>query len=125
MAAAAAGVASVGVWFADPTTPGGVLPVCPSKALFGIICPGCGGTRMVYSLMHGDLPAAVQYNAVALVGIVLAVGAWALWVRSRWRGTPMPSLRHGKLVWATVIVVLASWWVIRNIPVEPFTALRV
>ncbi|WP_131724959.1 DUF2752 domain-containing protein, partial [Mycobacteroides abscessus] len=55
--AAVAGAVAAGcaaVWFGDPTTPGGVLPVCPLKALTGLDCPGCGGLRMVYSLMHGD-----------------------------------------------------------------------
>jgi len=44
----------------DPTTPGGPLPVCPSKALFGIVCPGCGGMRMLYSALHGDIGAALR-----------------------------------------------------------------
>ena len=43
--AAVAGVTAAGcagVWLGDPTTPGGVLPVCPFKALTGLDCPGCG-----------------------------------------------------------------------------------
>ncbi|MGC7322706.1 DUF2752 domain-containing protein, partial [Mycobacteroides abscessus subsp. massiliense] len=65
--AAAAGCAAV--WFGDPTTPGGVLPVCPLKALTGLDCPGCGGLRMAYSLMHGDVLGALRYNAVGLVAV--------------------------------------------------------
>jgi len=111
------------VWYADPTTPGGPLPMCPSYALFGVLCPGCGGLRMVYSLLHGDLGAAVHYNALALLVLPLAVAGWGVWAWRRARGrcpTPVPR-------WAlTALVVLACvWWVARNLPFAPFTALRI
>ena len=119
------------VLWGDPTTPGGPLPVCPTKALLGITCPGCGSMRMLYSLLHGDLGAAVHFNAVALVALPLLVGAWAAWALARWRGTPMRSWQHVRWgLWpsrAPLVagIVLALWLVVRNIPVEPFTWLRV
>jgi len=80
--AAPAGVAGlvcagcVVAWWADPTTLGGPLPVCPTNALLGINCPGCGALRMIYSLLHGDLIAAVQFNAVALIALPLLLWTW-------------------------------------------------
>ena len=56
------------IWVGDPTTPNGPLPVCPTKALLGIDCPGCGSARMLYSLMHGNLVAAARFNALGLGG---------------------------------------------------------
>jgi len=41
--------------------------VCPTKALLDIDCPGCGGMRMVYSLLHGDIGAALRYNALSVI----------------------------------------------------------
>ena len=69
------------VWFADPTTPGGIIPPCPTNALLHLNCPGCGTSRMLYSLMHGDFGAAVSYNAFGLVALVLLpqVGPVAWW----------------------------------------------
>jgi len=64
------------VWVGDPTTPNGPLPVCPTKALLGIDCPGCGSLRMLYSLMHGDLIAAARFNAMGLAAVVLLVWAY-------------------------------------------------
>ena len=119
------------VLWGDPTSPGGPLPVCPTKALLGVTCPGCGSMRMVYSLLHGDLDAAVRFNAVALVALPLLAAVWAAWALARWRGRP---LRHGPqrrfagwTSWAPLVagIVLAVWLVVRNIPVEPFTSLRV
>ena len=55
--------------------PDGHLPACPTKTLLGIVCPGCGTMRMLYSLMHGDIAGALHYNAVGLVAVVLL--AWS------------------------------------------------
>ncbi|WP_074320059.1 DUF2752 domain-containing protein [Mycobacteroides abscessus] len=123
-AVAVAGCAAI--WLGDPTTPGGVLPVCPFKALTGLDCPACGGLRMVYSLMHGDVLAALRYNAVALVALGFLAVCFVAWTRSRWRGAAdwnPPWLRGW--VASIILVVFAAWFVIRLIPIAPFTALRV
>ncbi|WP_078282769.1 DUF2752 domain-containing protein [Mycobacteroides franklinii] len=126
---AVGGVAVAGcaaVWLGDPTTPGGVLPVCPFKALTGLDCPGCGGLRMVYSLMHGDVLGALRYNAVGLVALVFLAVCFVAWTASRWRGESgwnPPWLRGW--VPAITLVVFVAWFIIRLIPVAPFTALRV
>lgn len=122
-AAALAGVCCAAVWWGDPTTPGGLLPVCPSNALFGIDCPGCGGLRMVYSLLHGDLAAAVHYNAVALAALPVVGWFWAAWFAARWRGARMRPWPRWAV--ATALVVVLAWFVVRNIPVAPFTQLHV
>lgn len=122
----ALGVAGcVAVWLADPTTPGGPLPVCPTKALFGIDCPGCGGLRMVYSLLHGDIPAALHYNAVSAVGVLLFGWSFAAWTYGRLRARPVRSWLHWRWTPLVSAIVVAVWFVIRNLPFAPFDALYV
>jgi hypothetical protein len=123
--AAAAAVACAVVWWADPTTPGGPIPVCPTKALFGIDCPGCGSLRMVYSLLHGNLLAAVRFNAVALVALVLLVLTYAAWVYGRLAGRRIWSWQRHRWAAPVTLVVVTAWWVVRNLPFGPFPALRV
>lgn len=36
--------------------------ICPTKEFLGIDCPGCGGTRMVQSILKGDIAQAFRYN---------------------------------------------------------------
>lgn len=63
----------------DPYT-SEILPPCPILALTGWQCPGCGGMRSAYSLLHGDLVASIAMNPI-LVAVYLAlalVGAGAL-----------------------------------------------
>lgn len=43
------------------------LGFCVSQRLFGIRCPGCGVTRSVAALLHGDLTAAMTANVAGPV----------------------------------------------------------
>lgn len=43
---------------------------CKMKLYFGIPCPGCGGTRAIWSLLHGRVLQALYYNAFAVYGAV-------------------------------------------------------
>ena len=68
--AAGAGAVCVAVVWADPTTPGGVIPPCPTYTLFGVLCPGCGTSRMLYSLLHLDFSSALQFSQATITNIV-------------------------------------------------------
>lgn len=124
VAAAAAGFC-VGVWLCDPTTPGGVVPVCPTKLLCGIDCPGCGTLRMLYALLHGDVLAALRFNALTLTALVLAVPLYAVWAYGRVRGRRILRWHDHRWSVPVAIVVISAWFVVRNLPFGPFTALRV
>lgn len=113
------------VWWADPTTPGGPIPPCPTYALFGIYCPGCGASRMLYSLLHLDVPAALHYNALAVAAVVVLAAVFVVWTVGRIRGTPMPRWQVYRRAPDVVLAAVAVWFVVRNIPVAPFTALRI
>ena len=120
---ACAACAAVAV--ANPTEPGNPLPVCPIKQWLGINCPGCGSLRMIYSLLHGDPAAAVRYNAVAMVVLPLLAFALVTWTIGRWRGRPVRSWQQWRWTPTVTLVVFCTWFVIRNIPVEPFRSLKV
>jgi hypothetical protein len=113
------------VWMGDPTTPGGPLPVCPTKALLGIDCPGCGSLRMLYSLLHGDVAGAARYNALGLVAVVLLVWAFGAWAYGRVVGRRITSWQHYRWSAAIALALTTVWFVIRNIPFPPFAALYV
>ncbi|MGE4365359.1 MULTISPECIES: DUF2752 domain-containing protein [Mycolicibacterium] len=122
--ALAAGACAV-VWVADPTTPGGLLPQCPTKALLGVDCPGCGALRMIYSLLHGDVLAAIRFNALAVVALGFLVVAFAAWTYGRIVDRRMVSWQHHKWAAPVTLAVVVVWFVLRILPFAPFTALRV
>ncbi|SDG42741.1 Protein of unknown function [Lentzea fradiae] len=111
LAAGAAGAALLLV--VDPTKPGNLLPKCPFNWLTGLDCPGCGATRMVHALLHGDIAGAFHYNAVLLtLGVPLAVWLFARWTRDKWTGErrSVP-----KAVGVAVLAVAVVWGVGRNL----------
>ena len=41
-------------------------PTCLVKLTTGFDCPGCGGTRAFYYLLHGNVPAAARSHIMAV-----------------------------------------------------------
>ncbi|WP_370369095.1 DUF2752 domain-containing protein [Mycolicibacterium sp. CH28] len=113
------------VWIGDPTTPGGFLPVCPTKALLGVDCPGCGALRMLYSLMHGDVMSAVRFNALAVVALGFLAVAYATWTYGRATGRQVRSWQHHRWAVAVTLTAVSLWFVVRNLPFAPFVSLHV
>lgn len=103
------------LWNTDPHQSGQPLPRCPFNALTGLLCPVCGGTRMAYDLLHGDVIAAFHENAALLVlglPIVAYVCGRLLYAGLRGRRyRPRPSLRTLAVLLATATV----WGVVRNL----------
>jgi hypothetical protein len=124
VAAAAAGGCAV-IWVANPTVPGGILPVCPTKALLGIDCPGCGSLRMIYSVLHLDFASAVHYNALGLVAVLLLLWAFGAWTYGSVVGRRVRSWQHLRWSAPTALALILVWFVVRNLGFGPFPALYV
>jgi hypothetical protein len=44
----------------------GFFLVCPFYALTGLACPGCGTTRGLHHLLHGDVITAFRFNPLMM-----------------------------------------------------------
>lgn len=95
---------------------GGPYPQCPSQALLGIDCPGCGGLRATHALAHGDLLGAADHNLLYMLLLPIALVAFAVWVVRAWRGStaPMVSPRVRSVVLTASIAVVLAFTVARN-----------
>ena len=89
---------------------------CPFLLLTGAPCPGCGGLRAVHDLTRLDVPAALSSNAVAVLLLLGAVVAWALWTVRRWRGSEAPMVRLGVRTSLLLVGVWAVFSVVRWTP---------
>ncbi|MEU9121291.1 DUF2752 domain-containing protein [Streptomyces sp. NPDC048506] len=107
--------AAVYLWHTNPHQPGQLLLPCPFKWATGLLCPVCGGTRMAYDLMHGDVVAAFHDNAVLLALGVPAVAYFAgRWLVAGLRGH---GYRPGLTARGNAVVfgIAAVWMVARNL----------
>jgi len=81
--AVAAGLAYLAV--VDPNEPGH-YPLCPTRALFGLDCPGCGIMRGTHDLITGNPAGALDHNIALVVLVPLALLLWLGWLRRSWTG---------------------------------------
>jgi len=102
------------VFFFNPTTHG-FYPICQFHRLTGLNCPGCGMTRALYALLHGDIATALRDNALLVVTlpVLLARGLWLAVKKSR--GQAITDFLPGKYLWALVFLTLA-FGILRNLP---------
>ncbi|WP_329487864.1 DUF2752 domain-containing protein [Kitasatospora sp. NBC_01246] len=102
------------LWSRDPHLPGQLLPFCPWHKVTGLDCPGCGGTRMTYDLLHGDLAAAWHDNAALLLSLPLVALLYLTWLRHGLAGRSWrPTLGRGGT--AVVLGTAVAWTVLRNL----------
>ncbi|MFE7812749.1 DUF2752 domain-containing protein [Streptomyces sp. NPDC057433] len=112
LAAVAGAFAYVGA--VDPNEPGH-YPACPLLRLTGLYCPGCGGLRSAHAVVHGDLLAALQANAPAVLGYAAFAVLWTVWVIRTARGKPLRIDPGPVLLWSLGAFVLV-FTVVRNLP---------
>jgi hypothetical protein len=60
------------LYFVDPAT-SPFAPPCLFTAIFGVRCPGCGSLRALHALAHGDLSAALAFNAPLVIALPVVV----------------------------------------------------
>ena len=97
-------------------------PTCIVKLTTGFDCPGCGGTRAAYYLIHGNIPAAARSHLMAVFAapfLAYMYVAWAVNLVSN--GKRLPALRLSPLVISVYLVAWGVFSVLRNLPWAPFT----
>src|ERR1700761_4030035 len=106
------------VYFFNPTTHA-FYPLCQFHQLTGLNCPGCGATRALYALLHGNFSVALRDNALMLVGGA-AAAARGGWVGiNRLRGRANGDFFPNHLL-VPVLVVIGVFGVLRNLPAFAF-----
>lgn len=102
----------VGVWLSET---GHGIP-CIFHAVTGLQCTGCGVTRMLSALLHGDWRGAWESNAAVLTLSPVLAGLVGLslvrWIRTGSARLP----RWADAVTVVCVVLLLLFTVARNLP---------
>lgn len=99
----------------DPNQPGH-YPTCPILLVSGFWCPGCGGLRAAYDLLHGDVADALARNPLIFVAVPVVLmfltnlTARALGIKH----VTVQQVRPWMLY--SVLVALLVYGVLRNLP---------
>jgi hypothetical protein len=117
LALAALGILAV-LYFFNPSAYG-FYPVCQFHRLTGLNCPGCGATRALYALLHGDVARAAQDNVLLVAAIPLTAARGGWFALNRLRGRANGNFFPAKWL-LPLLVVLGVFGVLRNLPAFSF-----
>ena len=96
------------VWLAGAK----VLPHCLWRTWTGWPCPGCGTTRAMTSLLHGELAHALAFNPLAaLAGMTFLAGGLAapLWLAAGGQAVSLSARPRPLAMAALAALFLANW----------------
>jgi Protein of unknown function (DUF2752) len=96
-------------------------PTCLVKLTTGFDCPGCGGTRAFWYLLHGDVPAAARSHIFAVFAAPFLAYWYVGWVAKRVFNKQLPMPRITPTMVGFFLGAWAVWAVLRNLPWAPFT----
>jgi hypothetical protein len=99
---------------------------CPFLGITGWWCPGCGSSRAVYLVSHGDVFGSLAYHPLVLPLMLLLGWWWAGWFVTKRRGDQprwarSPTQLPPRLV-VLIGVAFVSLWVLRNTDAFAFLA---
>jgi hypothetical protein len=95
-------------------------PVCPWWFITGTWCPGCGTMRGISATLHGHVWGLWVYNKLSFFSMPLLLFAFLdVTFRACFR-YKIPNLKPGPYLVYFVLVLIFSFWILRN--VVPFLA---
>jgi hypothetical protein len=106
----------------DPSR-GRFFPACPIHALTGLYCPGCGTTRALHQLSHGNIRAALRLNPLALLLLPILAYSFISFTLEVFKGKALPGLFGSGRPMILLIGTVVSYTILRNLSVYPFKLL--
>ena len=90
---------------------------CPWRRDFNIYCAGCGGTRMLRSLMKLDFYQAFRYNnlIIILIPVFLIYYFEAICNKFKIKNLNISKYMKNKF-WLSIFIIIIFYGIIRNIP---------
>lgn len=100
----------------------GFFLLCPFRALTGFTCPGCGSTRCLHRLLHGDLVGAFAFNPLLILSLPFLLYALMRYTNAAIREKSLNGNQlNAKYIWLLFGVIM-FFWIYRNTPFYPFVS---
>ena len=104
-------VTGLAILRAYPPADSSFYPKCILHHWTGLHCPGCGGTRALAALTHGQIGEAIRVNPLIVLGgpLLFALIAFQRW-KERSDGKARPVITWG------LVILFVVYSVARNVP---------
>jgi hypothetical protein len=123
LGAAGAIVPAAFVIYAIPPDESSWYPRCVLHSVTGLHCPGCGATRAVHALVHGEVEQAVAFNLLFLLSLPAFVYYGFRLGAALLSGRDFQPSSIMMLVVRCWLVALIVFGIVRNLPFYPFDLL--
>ena len=112
----------------EPVAKKQYYPQCQFKENTGLDCPGCGGLRATHELTNGRIMKAFRFHPGFVLSLPIFGYLFVLWI-GEWRRIgemPVPFVQpecNRPLI--VIAVLFISFGIVRNIPIKPFSNLKI
>ncbi len=110
------------LFFFDPAKHA-FFPKCVFHVATGYSCPGCGSSRAMYQLTHGNVLEAVRLNPGVMFLLGMGVTDFGRYIRSARQATPFQTLFANTWLVIGLVIGMIVYAVVRNLPWAPFSGL--
>ncbi|WP_299765819.1 DUF2752 domain-containing protein [uncultured Dokdonia sp.] len=101
----------------------GIFPRCIFNLATGFHCPGCGSQRATHDLLHFRIGEALKHNIVIVLIAISILSKIYAFFSKKYFPKYYYNLPHKSYFIYTSIGIVCIYWILRNIPYEPFTYL--
>ena len=99
------------------------FPKCSLYVATGYTCPGCGSTRALYHLSHGNVLEAFRLNPGLITLLLLSVTDYTRYAIAVKRAKRFQTLFCNTKLIFTLLGVMLIYGIVRNLPWAPFAGL--
>lgn len=98
---------------------------CQFHDITGWLCPGCGGQRAFYYVLHGHLLYALRCNVLIVILMPFLLLCYYILVQRYVVGDTKYQRFLNLKPWYAyfILILLLLFFILRNIPISPFTLL--
>ena len=100
------------------------FPKCPFYSFTGLYCPGCGSQRAFHEILHGNFWIGLQHNFLIILALlVIFYKFYVLFRNSFQKENKVKNIIHHNATPWVILVIVVSFWILRNVPTDPFIIL--
>ncbi len=96
------------------------FPKCPFYSLTGLYCPGCGSQRALHQLLHFNIFETLNHNALYVIGLFSIIYNIIIKGINKYRNKNYYNYLYHPKTPILLGVLIIAFWILRNVPSEPF-----
>jgi len=111
---------AVAVLLRFPPAQNSFYPQCPFYGAFHLLCPGCGATRAIASLLCGHFVEAMHFNALIVLLLPIATIYGMLFYYGFLKRKPLRWHKPPSAAIYAALAIAIVFTVVRNLPMRTF-----